>query len=227
MARENNFLLGKGERLTSEVFIRARSGPKNPPYSFSEAKRELSRSLDIASKAFASVPQEARPRDEVVAVVTMHPRYIGKSDFPGELLEAVGLQPIGSRLRKIKPRQWGIEKHKDQAYGEDIFVAGPARSFRAWAQSLPQWDEGQRGASAISHIEEITPFLASSKLRSAPVQDAETVLLEVVLHNAYNPLIVREFIRYVSGLGGVALADRQRDVGGLSFLTCANFQAAN
>ncbi len=45
MARENNFLLGNGERLTSKV--KKKQGPvdKNPPYTFDKAKERFAKRL--------------------------------------------------------------------------------------------------------------------------------------------------------------------------------------
>ena len=94
--RANNFLLGNGERLTAKVRVATGGGEKNPPYTFERAQRRLSSKLRETVIALDAIPDDAAPKDEVVAVVTMHPRYISKSDFPQELLSAVGLRPIGS-----------------------------------------------------------------------------------------------------------------------------------
>ena len=108
--RANNFLLGNGERLTSRVHVPSGGGEKNPPYTFERAQRRLSSKLSDMVVELDAIPNEAAPKDEVVAIVTLHPRYIAKSDFPQELLSAVGLRPIGSRSRTIVPESWGIKK---------------------------------------------------------------------------------------------------------------------
>jgi hypothetical protein len=41
MPRENNFLIGRGEQLTSHIEIKRRSGPKTMPYEFQDAKSRL------------------------------------------------------------------------------------------------------------------------------------------------------------------------------------------
>src|ERR1700722_11900952 len=124
MARNNNFLLGKGERLTREVNVRHGGGDKNPPYTFQDARKRVFAKLESVTADFDSVPEEAAPGDQVVAIMTMHPLYVSKSDFPQELLSAVGLRAVGSRSRTIAPERWGTTKHPKSAMGEDIFVAG-------------------------------------------------------------------------------------------------------
>lgn len=110
MARESNFLLGNGERLTSTIKIVKSSGDKNPPYSFDEARDRVTSRLEGAVEQFSSLPSEACPGDRVVAVLTLHPRYTAKSEFPAELLRKVNLQALGSRARLVKPDNWGITR---------------------------------------------------------------------------------------------------------------------
>ena len=106
MAREHNYLLGNGQKLTGAVEIPKGGGPKNPPYDFSTAQGRLSARLSSALRIFTSVPEDAKPRGEVVALLTMHPRYVSKSDYPLELLAAVGLRSVGSRSSVIRPDSW-------------------------------------------------------------------------------------------------------------------------
>src|ERR1035437_8533592 len=124
MARENNFLIGQGERLTSRVVVPRGGGEKNPPYTFDQARKRLTPELGRAIANFDSQPPDSAPQDEVVAVVTMHPRYVSKSDFPEELLTSVGLRSVGSRRSEVKPESWGIERHPTVAITEQLFVAG-------------------------------------------------------------------------------------------------------
>jgi len=102
MSRHNNFLLGSGERLTGRVEVPAGGGPKNAPYTFQRAVQRVTEKLDTANSIFSSLEPEAAPNDEVVAAITLHPRYVSKSDYPGELLAAQGLRTIGSRSKLIR-----------------------------------------------------------------------------------------------------------------------------
>ncbi len=227
MPRENNFLLGNGERLTSRVHVLTGGGEKNPPYTFERAQRRLTTKLREVVVAFDAVPSEAAPKDEVVAIVTLHPRYIAKSDFPQELLSEVGLRSIGSRSQSIAPDSWGIKKHPKTAITEQVFVAGKKSTFRKWATDLPRWTPNVRGADQISQFEDVAPFSAKEKLRSFPSGRGRHGVLEVVLHNAGDPEIVEAFLEYARLRNARPIADRRRDVKGLTVIPVeADFDAA-
>src|SRR5450830_1188154 len=129
MARKNNFLLGNGERLTLTVHVPSGGGDKNPPYDFSRAKKRLGEKLQTTTAALRDLPDEACPAGEVVAVVTMHPRYISKSDFPSQLFNSVGIRAVGSRAATVTPERWGVKKHPKSARTQQIFVAGKKPAF--------------------------------------------------------------------------------------------------
>jgi hypothetical protein len=149
--------------------------------------------------------------------MTMHPRYISKSDFPDDLLRAVGLRSIGSRPRSVKPESWGIQKHPEEAVTEDIFVAGSRVAFANWAGHVEGWSEESATAREISHIEDLSPFQARDKLRSIPQEKTEATL-ELVLHNAGSEHVIQAFLSYASRMGAETLAQRRRDVKGLTFI---------
>jgi hypothetical protein len=216
MAREQNFLLGQGERLTGPVKVTRSGGPKNPPYDFATARSRVGKKLATTSATLDDTPAEACPNNEVVAVVTMHPRYVSKSDFPTQLFGAVGLRAVGSRARSIEPERWGIEKHPKLALGEDYFVAGTKRAFSKWSTNLPNWSATSPGAEDLSHVEDVSPLTASEKLRSIPA-DKEAALFEVVVHEATDQ-VLKAFEAYATKHGGEALMQRARHVKGLAFI---------
>ncbi len=168
MARENNFLLGKGEKLTGIVDIPSGGGPKKPPYEFSKAKTRLNEKLEKTTEVFSRVPAIACPGEEVVALMTLHPRYLSKSDFPQGLLHTVGLRAVGTRPKKIKPESWGIKKHPQEAMAEQVFIAGKKSVFGNWIKKIPEWTEKTMGAYSIVQIEDLVPFQAEDKLRGIP-----------------------------------------------------------
>lgn len=216
MAREKNFLLGQGERLTKPIQVPKSGGVKNPPYDFGTAQRRISAKLRALDNSISELPSSACPRGEAVAIVTLHPRYLSKSDYPDDLFRKVGLRAIGSRSRTIKPEQWGIEKHSAEALTEDIFVAGSKSAFHHWSSTVNEWTVKTAGANEITYIEDISAFEATAKLRQIP--EGDQVLLEVVLHNSNREDIVLAFFKYVKDLGATPLADRRREVRGLTFI---------
>ncbi len=217
MARENNFLLGRGERLTEPVEVPSGGGDKNPPYDFNSARTRVAQRLVVAGGAMRSMPRDACPRGEAVAILTMHPRYISKSDFPNELLIAAGVRAVGSRSRSITPERWGVQIHPVRAVTEEIFIAGPRDSFTRWAAQVGAWTEQTRGARHLTHVEDLAAFTAPEKLRSIPT-DRDEVLLEVVLHNADDEGIVEAFEAYAERHGARPLMGRLRRVQGLGFV---------
>lgn len=216
MAREQNFLLGNGERLTAPVKVPTGGGPKNPPYDFATARARVGKKLATTTATLDSIPADACPNNEVVAVVTMHPRYVSKSDFPSQLFGAVGLRAVGSRSRSIEPEKWGIEEHPETAIAEDYFVAGTKAAFSRWSTDLPRWSSSSAGAEDLSHVEDIAPLTASEKLRSIP-EGKDHALFEVVVHEA-TERVLKAFEAYATKHGGTALMNRRRDVRGLAFI---------
>lgn len=217
MARENNFLLGHGERLAQKVKIAKGGGEKNPPYDFATARARISKRLEVVKAEIAKIPDDACPRGEAIAVVTLHPRYLSKSDFPTDLLASVGLRSVGSRSRSVKPDEWGTKTHELEAVTDDIFVAGSKSAFTRWAETCKNWKVDTRGAEALAHIEDLAVFDAKTKLKSIP-QGGTTALLEIVLHNSGSDDVVRAFISYAKAHGAEPLIDRCRSVRGLTFI---------
>ena len=218
MSRETNFLLGQGERLTSKVKIAKASGDKNPPYDFDTARDRLSSTLGHVTKELDLIPADACPKDEVVALVTMHPRYLSKSDFPEELLKSVGLRSIGSRSSSIKPEQWGTKKHPDgQVTTEQVFVAGTKKAYKLWAEQIGGWQDGQTSTSQITRVEKVSAYEAKEKIKSLPM-DRDEATFEVVIHNSSDKTIIDAFEAYAGKIDSKPAMDRKRDIGGLTFI---------
>lgn len=219
MPREHNFLLGHGERLTGEIKIKRSGGDKHPPYTLSQARDRMRACLHRVTTQIDQLPAEACPHDQVVAVMTIHPRYISKSDHPEVLLDAVGLRSIGSRSREVSPTQWGIKNPPEsgKAVTEELFVAGTRRAFHTWENEISRWDETFGPSVFLGQLESIYTQAPVEKLRGIP-DGQDEVLLEVALHNAGHRQIVAEFGAYAQSLGASVLLDRSRWVGGLTFV---------
>jgi hypothetical protein len=218
LSREKNFLLGHGERLTANVEVPSGGGAKKPPYTLAQAKDRIKQKLLSASKELNAIPQNACPKNEVVALVTMHPRYNSKSDFPEELFRSVGLRSVGSRSTKVKPEEWGVKKHPEgQVVTEQIFVAGTKNAFNQIPEKINSWKETEKPAVQISRIEDFLPFAAQDKIKLIP-SDCDELLLEVVLHNDGSKAIIDAFEAYVYQLDSKPIMDRLMDVRGLTFI---------
>jgi hypothetical protein len=217
MAREHNYLLGSGERLATAVKISKGGGDKNPPYTFQQARERLSERLATTVRDFTLLPRDAKPKGQVVALLTMHPRYVSKSDYPLELLAEVGLRSVGSRSALVKPDAWGVEKHPESALSDQIFVAGKDEAFSRWIEKLRTWSGRQAFSEQIQHVETLEAYKATDKLHGFDGTDRVGVL-EVVLHNAGDRAIIEAFEAYARAHGAEVLMDRARDVRGLTFI---------
>ena len=217
MPRQNNFLIGHGERLTYAVEVPTGGSSKTLPYDLASQRSRLDGKISETYEYIRDLPAGACPNDKSVALVTMHPRFIAKSDFPENLLRSVGLRPIGSRHVEITPEQWGVNRHPDRAVTDQIFVSGTRAAFARWARNVETLTEGSSHSNALRTIENVTAFQSESKIRSIP-NDRQSVMLEIVLHNANEEDVVRSFIAYAADAQAIVYTEKRRDVGGLTFL---------
>lgn len=217
MAREHNFLLGNGEKLTKNVRYVRIGGPKDPPYQLTEATLRFKKRAREVSAEVQHLPIEACPGGEAVLSIMLHPRYLSKSDDPTRLFAALGLRSVGSRMARIKPDKWGYKKKQPPAtevLTEEIFVAG-ARN------RILQLETAVDGLAAeameyLSHIEKVSFQHPTEKLKNPPGKDRGW--LEVVLHNDSNIDILSAFSLYATKLGASVDVKRSRKVGGLTFV---------
>ena len=216
MPRQNNFLIGQGERLTHSITVPTGGSPKALPYDFVTQRSRLGGKLSETCEYINALPQEACPNDKSVAIVTMHPRFIAKSDFPENLFSSVGLRAIGSRSVEIAPEEWGVDNHPEQAATDELFVAGTRKSFARWAGGIKTWAGTSGVSGSLQTIEDISAFQAETKVRPVST-NGDSVMLEVILHNAGDEDVIRSFMEYASLVQATVYTEKRRDVGGLTF----------
>ena len=216
MADRTNYLLGYGERLTYEVARYQGGDDKNPAYDFATAVRRIGADVTAAARLFDALPPLACPLDEAVAAITMHPRYISKSDHPASVLNQVGLRALGSKSAVITPENWGVVRHPEEAVTTVLFVAGKRASFEEWSESIAGWPDA--GASReIMKFESVEALTSAERIRAIP--EAQEIQLELVLHSDPEGRIVEAFEAFAAETGDVSLdLDRRRVVGNLCFM---------
>ena len=101
---------------------------------------------------------------------------------------------------------------------EQFYVAGKRAAFRSWASGIERWTTATQGAQQLTHIEGIGVVSAKEKLRGFPPDPHKRGFLEVVLHNAGQPTIVDSFLQYAQKHQSRPLADKIRNVRGLTFV---------
>ena len=213
-----NFLLGKGERLTTDIFIRRGSGPKEPPYSFSEAQSRLSPMVLETSSYIDALPRSACPDNEAVISLTLNPEYIAKSYFPHELMQDVGIEVIGSRPRKITPAKRSRGRKPEETITTELFARGRRTAIQSWSQELPEWRSDRGSAKALITIEEVSVPIPHTKIKGNLPEQGRTAM-EIVLHaNGQDSNILRAFAAYLDSTEIEAESGRRFFAKGLCFL---------
>jgi hypothetical protein len=215
MARENNFLIGNGKSLTKAVKVPSGGGAKGAPYTLKEARENLTNQLVEVQDYFTQLSENAKPKNQVVAKLTMHPRYIAKSDYPKDLFDSVGLRAVGSKSERISPEKWGIKKPPVSAITESYFLAGLECNFDKWFELL-EYGSSSKTLDRIVTIEKISAILGQDKFKG--IVDEDQHVFEIVLHNDHDPEIIELFVEYANSLGGEVKKNRIRTIDGLTFV---------
>lgn len=216
----NNFLLGYGEKLASSEKKPGAQIDKKPPYSIPYAKDRVEKRIHIVNEDFRNVPDLACPNGELVAVLTLHHRYIAKSEYPNNLLRHVGLRPIGRKpSKKFLPENWGTTREpKEPLESEDLFVAGTREAFLDWELEIQNWPENRKYAIELPQIEEVFAFNENLKVKSTDELKTDSVY-EFGLHNDFEGAkILNQFYAYALYLGAQVRVEKARQIGGLTFV---------
>jgi hypothetical protein len=217
---KRNFLLGKGERLIEDVIGVRGGGPKAHPYTFFEAKNRIAPMLIRVVHEIDRLPAKACPNDRAVITITLNPEFIAKSYFPDKLLDSIGLEPVGSRPRRITPQKRSKGREPEETITTELFVMGPRSAFRAWRLSLPNWEKDVAGADELPTIEQVAAPTARGKIKGLLPKSGEAVL-EVVLHDDAGTVangVVPLFREYLAEIGVDQPLDRRFSAGGLCFV---------
>lgn len=176
-----NFLIGRGELLTTGVVGPRRAPGKAEVYTLAESKTRLIPQIENAASQFEKLPRNACPLDFAVARVTLNPSYIARSFFPESLLRENNLQSVGSKTVKIKPEGWKRKIDVKETPTTEIFVAGKRSSFKnllPWVDSLIEESDE---AIDFARIEAISAY--EPKERIVPFNIAESgEYFEIGLH---------------------------------------------
>lgn len=126
-----NFLLGRGERLTKDVIVRSGGGPKDAPYSFGEARRRLTPMISETVQKIENLPDDACPNDRAIISLTLNPEYIAKSYFPFELMRDVGMEVVGSRPARVKPEKRSRNRPPVETISTQLFARATRSALRS------------------------------------------------------------------------------------------------
>lgn len=221
MGSDKKFLLGRGERLTHNVHVSRSGGSKNPPYSLTAAIARMRRQVGSATEYAGALPPEACPGGKVVAEMTMHPRYISKSDFPTELCRAVGLEPVGGKSSYVIPDEWGVNSHPEGAVADTWYVSATREALRTWGDSLSAsnatWIDHEQASDELRSVERFLIPKSTDKVRHG-ADGASSHTYEVVLHAEESTPVLEAFYAFAASVGAELWQERVRSVGGVLFL---------
>ena len=178
---EENFLLGHGERLTEEITGSRGGGPKQPPYTFQEAKVRLSPMLQQAVSHLYELPDDAFPGGSAVLALTLNPEYIAKSYFPTTLLQKVGIDVVGSRPKRVIPEKRSRNRAPEETLTTELFARGHRSLFRSWNADLPNWSDQDYSAKELVSVEQIAAPATRAKIKGSLPENG-VIPMEIVLH---------------------------------------------
>ena len=217
---QQNFLLGKGERLATKISMRSGWSPKKAPYTFTEARKRLAPMVANTAATIDNLPLEACPKDQAIISLTLNPEYIAKSYFPSELLRDIGIDVIGSRPLRTTPQKRSRDREVVETLTTELFAKGRRSKIRAWSESLPHWHADHRGANDLVSIEEITAPVPRDKIKGH-LPDLGRIALETVLHASEleaHTYMFQAFASYLEWCGIEAEFGRRFFAQGLCFL---------
>lgn len=219
MAKQN-FLIGKGERLTSDIVIRSGGVEKIPPYNVKEAKQRLGPMIKRAVAELDRLPDAATLDDKVVTALTLNPEFIAKSYYLSDLLREAGLEAVGSKPNRITPDKRSRGRAPKEAMTTDIFVVGTRTALRKWAASVENWNPDSKAAKELARIEKITAPSVEDKIKGRIPKHGDLVY-EVVLHTDESEgegSVIKKFGDYLRSIGLDPPLNRRFYAGGLCFL---------
>lgn len=222
MARPKNFLLGKGERLTEPVKVSGRPITRIPPYTFGEARTRLTPMFEHALTRFARLPELARPQNQVVSAVTLHPEYVTKSAYPNSALKTYGLRAVGSKPAFIKPDKRSGVKDAVERPTLKLFVAGSMASFRHFLSDLEDGAVSDAVQENLPAFETLDAYQSQDKIKGT--MDGDYLNLEVVLHASEalsDGYILQAFEDYIKSLDLSLNLNQRFYSGGLCFVKLA------
>ncbi|MGD9714074.1 MAG: S8 family peptidase, partial [Thermomicrobiales bacterium] len=218
---KRNFLLARGESLTTNIPAPGRVLEREAPYTLAEARDRLAPMLSDAVAAFDSLPPRACPNDETVASLILNPEYVAKSYYPEALLRAFELRAVGSHAARIKPEKRSKGRVPVEKPTTELYVAGSRRKFREMLNVLPSVAESGL-AEMLPAVEQFAKIPARRKIKPIGGGPNNVVTLEVVLHASEaksNGFILEGFQAYVKSLGLKVDMDRRLHAGSLCFLS--------
>ncbi|CAB3773863.1 peptidase S8 [Burkholderia sp. MSh2] len=220
MTTKKNILLGGGEALESNSAIDRGPNNKTWPYEIGEIRNAVQAPLEFIRKSLETLRSDAKPRQEGVFELILHPAFLGRSYYPTKALRRSGLRDVGSKEVEIVPRKsTRTAREGNKQATASLFVAGDVRGIDRFKDLLFAEKPPKGVATDLLKIETVRWITPEEKLRGAIPQDANSHAFEVALHaGADEEDIVVAFADFAKELSASVDLARRIRVGGLTFL---------
>jgi hypothetical protein len=215
-----NLLIGFGETLTSQVQREpGGNSKKNYAYTIDVARRRLEPQLRRAISALAALPEDARPRGQGVALITIHPDFLSKYQLPAAVFAQAGLTALGSRAVTITPEKETKARSQPTArLAAQLYIAGTPSSFQQLLAMLLSPDTKKGVQEEFCRIESVKAQTSDDRLLEVGGEDDE-VPIELVMHgNSDDAELLHAVQKYAAKFGAEISVQKHFAVPGLVFL---------
>lgn len=210
-------MLGYGENLVSDLpSPTGHGGEKNHPYAnrdevYARLWPQMTAAWDYVSK----LDEIYCPGGTAVFRVDLHPAYLAKSYFPGNLFERFGLRVVGSRFEEVVPQRVLKGTGGVPVKTLELYVAGKKEQIRALTNHL----QDEELFESVRKIERIRAFSRHERIIGDAASLSDVRVFELVLHSdRYDDSIVRAFANLSKRFDAEPILKKRIQTAGLCFL---------
>lgn len=156
MVAKMNFMIGRGELLTSSVTIKSSSFKTKFPYSLEEAVSRLEPQFVECSSVIDTLPAEACPYDLAVELFTLNPDFLAKSYYPIELFKTLRVEAIGSKSIHIIPRKRNKDRPPEESLTTQLYLASTRSILRSVSDTIKKFSDDSKESEDLRKIESIS-----------------------------------------------------------------------
>lgn len=215
-----NLLIGSGETLTSEIPRANSAGSgKAYPYSIEEAREALAPQLRTTVQALRSLDAKAKPGDQGVGLITVHPAFLSKWLLPTKVFKKAGLCSLGSKATQVDPRKDARARVKPGSkLAADLYIAGSEHAFARMLDLLMADDTAEVLKKEFRSIERVRLQDAGDRIVQLDAQ-SERVAVELVIHGESSDQILLDALQaYAAECNTTLNLERKFCVPGLIFV---------